>query len=66
MKCAAGYSFITSETEFGAAIQLQGFLLRHGRIYPGESYWTKMHVEWIRRLKFDPIRMAIPSVESFV
>lgn len=32
---------------------LQGFLLRHGRIYPGKSHWTKMHVEWIRRLKFD-------------
>jgi transposase len=32
---------------------LQGFLLRHGRIYPGKSHWTKMHVEWIRKLKFD-------------
>lgn len=32
---------------------LQSFLLRHGRIYPGKSYWTKAHIEWIRRLKFD-------------
>jgi transposase len=32
---------------------LQSFLLRHGRIYPGKSFWTKMHIEWIRRLKFD-------------
>ncbi len=32
---------------------LQSFLLRHGRIYPGKSYWTKMHIEWIRRLTFE-------------
>jgi len=32
---------------------LQGFLLRHGRIYPGKSSWTKIHIEWIRRLEFD-------------
>src|SRR5579864_6542244 len=32
---------------------LQGFLLRHGRIYPGKSHWTKTHIEWIRCLKFD-------------
>jgi transposase len=33
---------------------LQGFLLRHGRIYPGKSHWTKTHIEWMRRLAFDP------------
>jgi transposase len=33
--------------------QLQGFLLRHGRIYPGKTHWTKMHIEWIRQLKFE-------------
>jgi transposase len=33
--------------------QLQGFLLRHGRIYPGKTHWTKTHIDWIRRLKFE-------------
>jgi transposase len=33
--------------------QLQGFLLRHGCIYPGKSTWTKSHIHWIRQLKFD-------------
>ena len=33
--------------------QLQGFLLRHGRIYPGKTSWTKTHIAWIRRLAFD-------------
>jgi transposase len=32
---------------------LQSFLLRHGRIYPGKTHWTKMHIRWIRELKFD-------------
>lgn len=32
---------------------LQGFLLRHGRTYPGKTHWTKTHVRWIRELKFD-------------
>jgi transposase len=32
---------------------LQGFLLRHGRIYPGKSHWSKTHVRWIHELKFD-------------
>jgi transposase len=31
----------------------QAFLLRHGRIYPGKSAWTKAHIRWIRELKFD-------------
>jgi transposase len=31
---------------------LQSFLLRHGRIYPGKTHWTKMHLSWIRELKF--------------
>ncbi len=33
--------------------QLQGFLLRQGRVYPGKTHWTKTHVEWIRRLRFE-------------
>lgn len=32
---------------------LQGFLLRHGRIYPGKTHWTKKHLEWIRGLQFE-------------
>jgi transposase len=32
---------------------LQGFLLRHGRIYTGKSHWTKAHINWIRALTFD-------------
>jgi|SRR5271157_803937 len=32
---------------------LQGFLLRHGRIFPGKSHWTKTHISWIRELKFE-------------
>jgi transposase len=33
--------------------QLQGFLLRHGRIYPGKAAWTKKHLEWIRKQAFE-------------
>lgn len=33
--------------------QVQGFLLRHGRIYPGKTPWTKTHLTWIRKLAFD-------------
>lgn len=32
---------------------LQGFLLRHGRIFPGKSHWTKTHITWIREQKFE-------------
>ena len=32
---------------------LQGFLLRHGRVYPGKTSWTKTHLLWIRTQKFD-------------
>ena len=32
--------------------QLQGFLLRQGRLYPGKTPWTKMHANWIRTLSF--------------
>jgi transposase len=31
---------------------LQGFLLRHGRIYQGKTHWTKKHIRWIREQKF--------------
>jgi transposase len=32
--------------------QIQGFLLRHGRVYPGKAAWTKKHIEWLRRQQF--------------
>jgi transposase len=32
---------------------LQGFLLRHGRIYPRKCHWNKSHVNWIHEQKFD-------------
>jgi transposase len=32
---------------------LQGFLLRHGRIYTGKTHWSKMHIRWIREQKFE-------------
>jgi len=32
--------------------QLQGFLLRHGRIYQGKR-WTWAHLDWIRKQQFD-------------
>lgn len=33
--------------------QLSKFLLRHGRIYPGKTTWTKQHMEWIRGQHFE-------------
>jgi transposase len=33
--------------------QLGGFLLRHGRTYPGKSAWTNAHITWIRSLRFE-------------
>jgi transposase len=32
---------------------LQGFLLRHGRIFQGKTSWTKAHLKWIRGLEFE-------------
>jgi len=33
--------------------QLSGFLLRHGRAYPGKHQGTKAHLEWIRSQEFE-------------
>ena len=33
--------------------QLGGFLLRQGRIHRGTT-WTGLHLDWIRRLRFEP------------
>ena len=37
----------------GKACQhLQGFLLRHGRIYPGKKGWTKAYRRWLTTVRF--------------
>ena len=33
--------------------QMQGFLLRQGRIYPGKVAWTKTYMLWLRGLAFE-------------
>lgn len=33
--------------------QLQGFLLRHGRRYPGKTHWTRSHERWIAEQQFE-------------
>jgi len=32
---------------------LQGFLLRHGRVYPGKKGWTKAYRRWLTTVRFD-------------
>ena len=32
---------------------LQGFLLRHGRVYPGNKGWTKAYRRWLTTVRFD-------------
>lgn len=33
--------------------QLSGFLLRHGRVYPGKHHGTRAHLIWVRQQKFE-------------
>jgi hypothetical protein len=33
--------------------QLQSFLLRHGRLYPGLRSWTLVHARWLSSLTFE-------------
>jgi transposase len=33
--------------------QLSGFLLRHGRIYPGQRGWTRAYRRWLTTVRFD-------------
>jgi transposase len=40
------------KAERAARHQLAKFLLRHGRIYPGKTAWTKSHLAWIRSQQF--------------
>src|SRR5262249_8099155 len=41
--------------------QLQAFLLRHGRRYPGKTNWTQSHERWIagQRVEHDGDRIAL-------
>lgn len=40
--------------------RLQGFLLRHGKDYGGETNWTKMHFRWLETVKFEhPIQQIV-------
>jgi transposase len=41
------------ETLRRARQQLQGFLLRHNRIFIGGGNWTKRHRQWLTALQFD-------------
>ncbi|MFT7478751.1 MAG: transposase [Gammaproteobacteria bacterium] len=39
--------------EKSAKHRLSKFLLRHGRSYPGKTNWTNMHLDWIRKQRFE-------------
>ena len=39
--------------------QLAGYLLRHGRIWPGRSTWTLKHREWLRAQRFSAESQSI-------
>jgi transposase len=39
--------------ELKARQRLGAFLLRHHRIYPGKTRWTKTHFRWLEQVKFD-------------
>jgi transposase len=45
--------------------QLQAFLLRQGRRYPGKTTWTKSHERWIAEQRFDHAgdRMALAEYQ---
>jgi transposase len=41
---------------------LQGFLLRHGRIYPGKTGWTKAYRRWLPTARFPhPAQQVVPQ-----
>ena len=48
--------------------QLKAFLLRHGRIYPGKTSWTKSHVHWIAEQRFEHLgeRIALGEYQLAV
>ena len=36
-----------------AKVQLQGFLLRQGRVYGGLASWSRAHAIWLANQKFE-------------
>lgn len=39
--------------------QLGGLLLRHGKVYPGRSKWTKTYFQWLEGLRFETAAQQI-------
>jgi transposase len=39
--------------------RLGGFLLRHGKVYPGRSKWTKTYFRWLEGLRFETAAQQI-------
>lgn len=39
--------------------RLGGFLLRHGKVYPGKSKWTKTYFRWLETLRFETAAQQI-------
>lgn len=39
--------------------RLGGFLLRHGKIYPGRSKWTKAYFRWLEGIRFETATQQI-------
>jgi transposase len=48
--------------------QLKAFLLRHGRIYPGKTSWTKSHAYWVAEQRFEHLgeRIALSEYQLAV
>lgn len=39
--------------------RLGGFLLRHGKVYPGKSKWTQKYFGWLESIRFDSAAQQI-------
>jgi transposase len=39
--------------------RLGGFLLRHGKVYPGRSKWTQAHFRWLEGVRFETATQQI-------
>ena len=39
--------------------RLGGFLLRHGKVYPGRSKWTQGHFRWLEGIRFETASQQI-------
>lgn len=39
--------------------RLGGFLLRHGKVYPGRSKWTNAHFRWLEGIRFEAATQQI-------